>query len=120
MPWKEAGPVLERARFIEDYLSGFYTITELAARYGVSRRALHKWLSRHDADGRSGPIDRGHHFIRHSEWTSDMSFIAEEWISSDSQDLSLIHVGKRSTCREGVHSAGSSGASSGYHQHCSR
>lgn len=28
MPWKEAGPVLERMRFMEDYLSGFYTITE--------------------------------------------------------------------------------------------
>ena len=32
MPWKEAGPVLERTRFIDHYLSGFYTITELAAR----------------------------------------------------------------------------------------
>ena len=28
MPWKETGPVLERKRFIDDYLSGFYTITE--------------------------------------------------------------------------------------------
>ena len=35
MPWKETGPVHERMRFIEAYLSGFYTITELAARYGV-------------------------------------------------------------------------------------
>jgi transposase InsO family protein len=45
-------------RFIEDYLSGFYTITELAARYGVSRRVLHKWLSRHDEDGAKGLRDR--------------------------------------------------------------
>ena len=58
MPWKETGPVLERARFIDDYLSGLYTITELAARYGVSRRILHKWLSRHDANGAAGLIDR--------------------------------------------------------------
>src|SRR6266581_1709931 len=58
MPWKETGPVLERMRFIEDYLSGFYTITELAARYGVSRRVLHKWLSRHDANGAAGLHDR--------------------------------------------------------------
>ena len=41
MPWKETGPVLERMRFIEDYLSGFYSITELAARYGMTpRRSL--------------------------------------------------------------------------------
>src|SRR6185503_13828033 len=58
MPWKETGPVLERMRFIEDYLSGFYTITELAVRYGVSRRILHKWLARHDLGGAAGLVDR--------------------------------------------------------------
>jgi transposase InsO family protein len=58
MPWKETGPVLERQRFIENYLSGFYTITELANRFGVSRRTLHKWLARHDADGLKGLYDR--------------------------------------------------------------
>ena len=58
MPWKETGPVLERSRFIDDYLSGLYTITELAARYGVSRRVLHKWLARHDANGAAGLTDR--------------------------------------------------------------
>jgi putative transposase len=58
MPWKETGPVLERTRFIEDYLSGFFTITELAARYHVSRRTLHKWLARHDVDGAKGLADR--------------------------------------------------------------
>ena len=36
MPWKETGPVHERMRFIEAYLTGFYTITELAGRYGIS------------------------------------------------------------------------------------
>lgn len=58
MPWKETGPVLERMRLIEDYLSGFFTITELATRYGVSRRTLHKWLARHDEDGSKGLVDR--------------------------------------------------------------
>lgn len=58
MPWKEAGPMLERSRFINDYLSGFFTITELAIRYGVSRRTLHKWLARHDVAGLNGLVDR--------------------------------------------------------------
>ena len=58
MPWKETGPVLERMRFIEDYLSGCYTLTELASRYEVSRQTLHKWLARHDADGAKGLMDR--------------------------------------------------------------
>src|ERR1041384_6101226 len=71
MPWKEAGPVLERMRFIEDYLSGFYTLTELAARFGVSRRIAHKWLSRHDADGANGLHDRSRAPIRIPHRTDD-------------------------------------------------
>ena len=58
MPWKESGPMLERARFIEEYLSGLFTITELAERHGVSRKTLHKWLGRHDVDGLSGLADQ--------------------------------------------------------------
>ncbi len=58
MPWKETGPVLERERLIDDYLSGFYSVTELSDRYGVSRRILHKWLSRHNEEGIRGLVDR--------------------------------------------------------------
>jgi putative transposase len=58
MPWEETGPVRERTRFIETYLSGLYTITELASRFGVSRQKLHKWLGRHDSEGVNGLIDR--------------------------------------------------------------
>lgn len=58
MPWKETGRVFERTRFIVDYLSGCFTISELAARYGVSRKTLYKWLSRHDRDGLASLSDR--------------------------------------------------------------
>jgi len=58
MPWKETGRVFERTRFIENYLSGCYTIAELAARYGVSRRTLYKWLHRHDQSGVAGLHDQ--------------------------------------------------------------
>jgi transposase InsO family protein len=58
MPWKETGRVFERVRFIVDYLSGCFTISELAARYGVSRKTLYKWLARHDRDGLAGLNDR--------------------------------------------------------------
>src|SRR6185503_6633996 len=71
MPWKETGPVLERIRFIEDYLSGFYTITELAVRYGVSRRILHKWLARHDLGGAAGLVDRSRAPLHIPHRTSD-------------------------------------------------
>ena len=71
MPWKETGPVHERMRFIEAYLTGFYTITELAARYGISRRIAHKWLSRHDANGAAGLQDRSRAPINIPHRTTD-------------------------------------------------
>ena len=52
------GPVRERERFIEAYLTGFYTITELADRFGTSRQKLHKWLTRHNVDEMKGLVDR--------------------------------------------------------------
>jgi transposase-like protein len=50
--------VKERTRFIETYLTGLYTITELADRFGMSRQKLHKWLARHNVDGMKGLVDR--------------------------------------------------------------
>ena len=47
----------ERTRFIELYLTGLYTITELAERFGVSRQKLYKWLARHNVDGMKGLAD---------------------------------------------------------------
>jgi hypothetical protein len=35
MPWEVTGPVKERTRFIETYLAGLYTLTELADRFGA-------------------------------------------------------------------------------------
>ena len=58
MPWKETGRVLERTRFIEDYLSGCFTISELSSRYHVSRKTLYKWLARHDGSGLAGLDDQ--------------------------------------------------------------
>jgi len=63
--------MLERGRFIEDYLSGFYTITELAIRYGVSRRTLHKWLGRHDVDGSNGLVDHSRAPLHSPQRTSE-------------------------------------------------
>ena len=58
MPWKETGRVFERTRFIEDYLSGCFTIIELSSRYDVSRKTLYKWLARHDRRGLIALEDR--------------------------------------------------------------
>ena len=36
------------------------TVTEVAARFGVSRKTLHVWLSRYEAGGLENLVDRSH------------------------------------------------------------
>jgi putative transposase len=58
MPWLETAPVEERLRFIDNARSDRFTMSELCARYGVSRRVGYKWLERFEEDGRRGLRDR--------------------------------------------------------------
>ena len=48
MPWLETAPMEQRERFIRDWQSGLYTMTELSTRYDVSRKTSYKWLDRFD------------------------------------------------------------------------
>jgi transposase InsO family protein len=58
MPWQETAPVEQRERFIDDHRLGLYDMTELSARYAVSRKTGYKWLARYDAGGRPALRDR--------------------------------------------------------------
>lgn len=58
MPWKESGVMDQRLDFVRDALSERFTMVELCARYGVSRRIGYKWLSRFAEDGKRGLQDR--------------------------------------------------------------
>jgi hypothetical protein len=48
----------ERERFIRDWQLDLYTMTELSARYDVSRKTGYKWLGRFDEGGRQALGDR--------------------------------------------------------------
>jgi hypothetical protein len=48
----------ERPQFVRDALRDRFTMSELGARYKVSRRIGYKWLARYDAEGRRGLSDR--------------------------------------------------------------
>lgn len=56
--WLETVPVEQRERFIDDHRLGLYDMTELCARYAVSRKTGCKRLARYDAGGRSALRDR--------------------------------------------------------------
>jgi putative transposase len=60
MPWRESDAVTERLRFIAAHQSGLYGMTELCARFGISRKTGYKLLARYEAEGAAGLEDRSH------------------------------------------------------------
>src|SRR5687768_16119652 len=60
MPWLETAPMEQRQQFIADHRRALYSMTELCARYEISRKTGYKWLDRFETDGRGGLEDRSH------------------------------------------------------------
>lgn len=58
MPWEEKTLTMLRARFVEEFESCLYTMSELCARYGISRKTGYKWLERYVTEGIEGLADR--------------------------------------------------------------
>jgi transposase InsO family protein len=58
MPWREMSPMEARLEFIREFETELFTMTELAAQYGISRKTGYKWLDRYDAEGAPGLLDR--------------------------------------------------------------
>lgn len=58
MPWKETCAVDQRVALLADWWRDEWTMTELAARYGISRKTAYKWVDRYEADGAPGLVER--------------------------------------------------------------
>lgn len=75
MPWKETCPMQQRQRFIEAWLSGDYTVSDLSQIFTVSRKTAHKWIRRFKQSGYPGLEDRSraprHHPNQTPEWMVD-------------------------------------------------
>ena len=58
MPFALTDPTLERARLVAAHLDGLFSVTELAARFGVSRPTVYKWIDRYRDGGVEALADR--------------------------------------------------------------
>lgn len=58
MTWRTTDPMNERVRFMILLDSGFYSVSELADRFGISRKTAYKWIRRYQADGAGAMADR--------------------------------------------------------------
>jgi putative transposase len=71
MPWRDVKPMEQRLEFIREYATGLFTMTELVAQYGVSRKTAYKWLDRYDGEGLEGLADRSRRPHQSPQATAD-------------------------------------------------
>ncbi len=83
MPWKGVTVSEQRQRFLEDYQLSYYSVSELAERFSISRKTAHthpghqgKWINRFEEHGQAG-------FHEHSRrphscpWQTDAAIVEE-------------------------------------------
>jgi len=76
MPWRGVTVSEQRQRFLEDYQLNYYSVTELAERFGISRTTAYKWINRFKKHGQAG-------FHEHSRrphscpWQTDEAIVEE-------------------------------------------
>ena len=60
MPWSETTTMDTKEQFIRDWLTHRHTVSDLCARYGVSRKTGYKWITRYIEHGPDGLMERSH------------------------------------------------------------
>jgi len=59
MSWRGVTVSDQRERFLEDYRLNYYSLSELAERFNISRKTAYKWIERFESFGRQGfHVDR--------------------------------------------------------------
>jgi putative transposase len=79
MPWKGVTVSEQKQRFIEDFLLNYYSITELAERFSISRKTAYKWINRYKEHGQAGLEERSRR-PNSCPWQTPLE-IADELIS---------------------------------------
>ena len=69
MPWKVSGAVEKRKAFVEEWLSGEWTMTELCARHSVSRQTGYNTVARYQSAGWESLEERSRSPLRHPNQT---------------------------------------------------
>ena len=54
MPWKGVTVSEQRQRFLEDYQLNYYSVSDLAERFGISRNTAYRWINRFKQYGQAG------------------------------------------------------------------
>jgi putative transposase len=76
MPWKGVTVSEQRQRFLEDYQLNYYSVTELAERFGISRKTAYKWINRFKKHGEDGYHEQSRRPLS-CPWQTDKAIVEE-------------------------------------------
>jgi putative transposase len=85
MPWKGVTVSEQRENFLRDYHLRYYSLSDLAERYSISRKTAYKWIDRYEQHGKDGLQDQSRRPYS-CPWQTE-SYIAEALI-----ELRLAHL----------------------------
>ena len=71
MPWKVSDVEKERARFVTEWESEDWDLSELCRQYGISRSTGYKWIDRYEVCGVNGLKDQSRAPRSHPNQTSE-------------------------------------------------
>ncbi len=92
MAWREIDRVTQRKKMIVEWLSGDFTVAELAHRFDVSRAKIYKWTQRYDEFGPEGLEDRSRR--PHSSPLTTPDYVIEEAVRIRTSRRVMIGAGK--------------------------
>jgi putative transposase len=84
MPWKGVTVSEQRENFLRDYYLRYYSLSDLAERYCISRKSAYKWIERYEQRGREGLEDQ-------SRRPHSCPWQTEEYIAEALVELRLAH-----------------------------
>ena len=70
MPWREVAPVDLRLQFVSEHMSGLFSVVELTAQYGISRKTAYKWIDRYERGGPAALEDQSRRPHGHPDTTA--------------------------------------------------
>jgi putative transposase len=112
MPWQGVSPVDLRMRFVTEYQTEQFSMTELAESYGISRKTAYYWLHLYERDGPgrlAGGSRRPHHMPRATseEIVARLLVVRQShpfWGAGKIRDyLARIEPGTAWPCRDTIH-----------------
>ena len=76
MPWKGVTVCEQRQRFLHEYRLNHYPGSELAERFGISRKTAHKWIERYEEYGQNAYQENSRRPHR-CPWQTDAAIVEE-------------------------------------------